>query len=82
DDHDVIIEGLRSELEKNNIVIVTGGLGPTKDDITTSASLLASFAKTASSLTFCAVAVGTTIAITAATIKINFFIVLKIGINY
>lgn len=34
DDHDVIIEGLRSELEKNNIVIVTGGLGPTKDDIT------------------------------------------------
>ena len=34
DDHNVIIEGLRSELEKNNIVIVTGGLGPTKDDIT------------------------------------------------
>ena len=34
DDHDVIINGLTSELEKNNIVIVTGGLGPTKDDIT------------------------------------------------
>lgn len=34
DDHNVIIEGLKSELEKNNIVIVTGGLGPTKDDIT------------------------------------------------
>ena len=34
DDHDVIVNGLASELEKNNIVIVTGGLGPTKDDIT------------------------------------------------
>lgn len=34
DDHDVIIQGLTSELERNNIVIVTGGLGPTKDDIT------------------------------------------------
>lgn len=34
DDHDVIIQGLTTELEKNNIVIVTGGLGPTKDDIT------------------------------------------------
>lgn len=34
DDHDVIIQGLTAELEKNNIVIVTGGLGPTKDDIT------------------------------------------------
>ena len=34
DDHDVIVEGLESELRKNNIVIVTGGLGPTKDDIT------------------------------------------------
>ena len=34
DDHDIIIEGLKSELEKNDIVIVTGGLGPTKDDIT------------------------------------------------
>lgn len=34
DDHDVIVEGLKSELEKNDIVIVTGGLGPTKDDIT------------------------------------------------
>lgn len=34
DDHDVIVNGLASELEKNDIVIVTGGLGPTKDDIT------------------------------------------------
>lgn len=34
DDHDVIVNGLVSELEKNDIVIVTGGLGPTKDDIT------------------------------------------------
>ena len=34
DNHDIIIEGLKSELEKNDIVIVTGGLGPTKDDIT------------------------------------------------
>ena len=34
DDRDIIIDGLTSELEKNDIVIVTGGLGPTKDDIT------------------------------------------------
>ena len=34
DDNDVIIQGLTAELERNNIVIVTGGLGPTKDDIT------------------------------------------------
>ena len=34
DEHDAIIEGLESELKKNEIVIVTGGLGPTKDDIT------------------------------------------------
>lgn len=34
DDHDGIIQGLTAELERNNIVIVTGGLGPTKDDIT------------------------------------------------
>ena len=33
-DNDVIIQGLTAELERNNIVIVTGGLGPTKDDIT------------------------------------------------
>ena len=34
DDHDVIINGLETELKSNEIVIVTGGLGPTKDDIT------------------------------------------------
>lgn len=34
DDSEVIVNGLASELEKNDIVIVTGGLGPTKDDIT------------------------------------------------
>lgn len=34
DDHDVIISALENELIKNDIVIVTGGLGPTKDDIT------------------------------------------------
>lgn len=34
DEHDAIIEGLKGELRRSNIVIVTGGLGPTKDDIT------------------------------------------------
>ena len=34
DEHEVIIEGIESELRRNEIVIVTGGLGPTKDDIT------------------------------------------------
>ena len=34
DDHDVIISCLENELSNNEIVIVTGGLGPTKDDIT------------------------------------------------
>lgn len=34
DDHDCIISSLREELQNNDIVIVTGGLGPTKDDIT------------------------------------------------
>ena len=34
DDHDTIISSLDAELSKNDIVIVTGGLGPTKDDIT------------------------------------------------
>ena len=34
DEHDTIIEGLEGELRRNDIVIVTGGLGPTKDDIT------------------------------------------------
>lgn len=37
DEHDVIIDGLTQELMKNDIVIVTGGLGPTKDDITKTA---------------------------------------------
>lgn len=34
DDYDTIISSLDAELSKNDIVIVTGGLGPTKDDIT------------------------------------------------
>lgn len=34
DDHDAIISRLGDELKANDIVIVTGGLGPTKDDIT------------------------------------------------
>lgn len=37
DDHKAIIEELTSELSKSDIVIVTGGLGPTKDDITKAA---------------------------------------------
>lgn len=34
DSHDTIIQVLDNELFNNDIVIVTGGLGPTKDDIT------------------------------------------------
>ncbi len=34
DDHDEIISSLSRELDSNDIVISTGGLGPTKDDIT------------------------------------------------
>ena len=34
DDHDTIVNALSGELSQNDIVIVTGGLGPTKDDIT------------------------------------------------
>lgn len=34
DDHDCIIASLKEELKANDIVVVTGGLGPTKDDIT------------------------------------------------
>lgn len=34
DDHDSIVSCLRNELTNNHIVVVTGGLGPTKDDIT------------------------------------------------
>lgn len=37
DDHDAIVNSLEAELRANNIVIVTGGLGPTKDDITKTA---------------------------------------------
>ncbi len=37
DDHDTIVNFLAGELAENNIVIVTGGLGPTKDDITKAA---------------------------------------------
>ena len=34
DDRDEILNNLRHELTVNDIVITTGGLGPTKDDIT------------------------------------------------
>lgn len=34
DTHDDIISSLSEELSRNDIVVVTGGLGPTKDDIT------------------------------------------------
>jgi len=34
DDHEEIISSLSGELSRNDIVISTGGLGPTKDDIT------------------------------------------------
>ena len=34
DDHEAILSNLENELMCNDIVIVTGGLGPTKDDIT------------------------------------------------
>ncbi|MCM1502862.1 MAG: CinA family nicotinamide mononucleotide deamidase-related protein [Bacteroidales bacterium] len=37
DDRDEIIGNLSGELSRNDIVIVTGGLGPTKDDITKAA---------------------------------------------
>lgn len=37
DDHDRIVSALRNELEHNDIVITSGGLGPTKDDITKAA---------------------------------------------
>lgn len=37
DDHDTIIKSLKQELKNNDIVITTGGLGPTKDDITKAA---------------------------------------------
>ncbi len=37
DEHDTIVNSLANELAVNNIVIVTGGLGPTKDDITKAA---------------------------------------------
>ncbi len=37
DSHDTIVNSLADELAVNEIVIVTGGLGPTKDDITKAA---------------------------------------------
>ena len=37
DDHDRIVCTLRNELKNNDIVITTGGLGPTRDDITKAA---------------------------------------------
>lgn len=37
DEHATIVNALENELKVNDIVIVTGGLGPTKDDITKAA---------------------------------------------
>ncbi len=37
DEHDTIVDSLSGELAEHDIVIVTGGLGPTKDDITKAA---------------------------------------------
>ncbi len=37
DEHATIVNALSDELSRNDIVIVTGGLGPTKDDITNKA---------------------------------------------
>ena len=37
DDHDGIVNNLTNELAHNEIVVTTGGLGPTKDDITKAA---------------------------------------------
>ena len=37
DEHDAILRNLQGELQQNDIVICTGGLGPTKDDITKAA---------------------------------------------
>ena len=37
DSHEDIISSLENELKNNEIVVVTGGLGPTKDDITKNA---------------------------------------------
>lgn len=37
DDHDVILNTLEAELRTHDIVVTTGGLGPTKDDITKAA---------------------------------------------
>lgn len=46
DEHDTIINSLEELLHANEIVIVTGGLGPTKDDITKNA--LAELSKSSS----------------------------------
>ena len=45
DEHDTIISALEGELRMNEIIIVTGGLGPTKDDITKKALAELSMAK-------------------------------------
>ena len=37
DEHHEIVSSLERELQSNEIVVVTGGLGPTKDDVTKSA---------------------------------------------
>ena len=34
DDHDAIINALRETVNKAELILLTGGLGPTKDDIT------------------------------------------------
>ena len=46
DDHDAIITDLEKELSQNDIVVVTGGLGPTKDDLTKKALAELSDSKT------------------------------------
>lgn len=46
DEHDTIVKTLAEELSQNEIVIVTGGLGPTKDDITKKALAQLSDAQT------------------------------------
>ena len=39
DDRERVTQALRSAMERSNIVVVCGGLGPTEDDVTRDASL-------------------------------------------